>query len=329
MAGSSYTLRLDPWAPEYEGMVQLGDDLEPASVDIRVERPVWEAVRPAPGPVAARIAFVDGVRRIERRLVVIEGERSYFGLLGSYGVGAVYVDSSARVGHEMVGRVLVTGGGYKTRPFEAAVDGRLRLRFEPVTEADPDPGAPVDGLQTAMRQSEASLAERLAAEVDVVFQDGPLTYLTAAARGAVVGFVKRLLRPYLDPSAQALLPRLAVGERTPVFLIAGRDPRYSWYLRIAHGRVIESELTGIARLEAPAARGLDEARQLADLSARLLPRFASDAARDPRAPQNLYPIGGLEAQLKHRLGDPAVVRRAIEAQLHSEVTAELTAGVIA
>jgi hypothetical protein len=61
----------------------------------------------------------------------------------------------------------------------------------------------------------------------------------------------------------------------------------------------------------------------------MLPRFASDAARDPRAPQNLYPIGGLEAQLKHRLGDPAVVRRAIEAQLHSEVTAELTAGVTA
>ncbi len=321
MAGASYTLRLDPWAPEYEAMVQVGDDLEPASVDIRVERPVWEAVRPSAGTLAARIAFVDGVRRIERRLVVTESERSYFGLLGSYGVGAVSVDSAARVGHEQVGRVLVTGGGFKPRPFDAPVDGRLMLRFEPVTEPENDPATPVDGLQTAMRQSEAGLAERLSAEVDVVFQDGPLTFLTAAARGAVVGFVKRLLRNYLDPEAQALLPRLAVGERTPVFLIAGRDPRYSWYLRIAHGRAIESELTGVARLEAPAARGLDEARSLADLSARLLPRFASDAARDPRAPQNLYPIGGLEAQLKHRLGDPAVVRRAIEAQLTSEVTA--------
>jgi hypothetical protein len=50
-------------------------------------------------------------------------------------------------------------------------------------------------------------------------------------------------------------------------------------------------------------------------------RFASDATRDRRAPQNLLPIGGLEARLKHLLGDPAVVRRAIEAQLHSEVTA--------
>jgi hypothetical protein len=91
-------------------------------------------------------------------------------------------------------------------------------------------------------------------------------------------------------------------------------------VRIARGRPIESSLTGIARLEAKAARGLGEARALADLSAREMPRFASDAIRDPRAPQNLFPIGGLEARLKHLLGDAAVVRRAVEAQLHREVT---------
>ena len=321
MPTAGYTLRLDPWAPEFEGMVQVGDDLEPATVDVRVERPVWAAVRPKREPITARIAFVDGVRRIERRLIVVEGDRRFFGLLGSFGVGAVSVDSAARVGHEMTGRVLVTGGGFLAQPFETTVDGRLTLRFEPHSELENDPATPIEGLQTAMRRNEAGLAERLSAEVDVVFQDGPLTFLTAAARGAVVGFVKRLLRNYLDPQAQALLPRLEVGERTPVFLIGGRDPRYSWYVRIAYGRAIESELTGVARLEAPAARGLDEAQKLADLSARVLPRFASDSTRDPRAPQNLYPIGGLEARLKHRLGDPAVVRHAIEAQLTSEVTA--------
>jgi hypothetical protein len=172
-----------------------------------------------------------------------------------------------------------------------------------------------------MRHIEAGLAERLSAEVDVVFLDGPLTFLTASARGSVVGFVKRLLRNYLDPSAHALLPRLDVGERTPLFLIAGREPRYSWYVRIARGRPIESALTGVARLEAPARRGLAESRALADLSAREMRRFASDPMHDPRAPQNLIPIGGLEARLKHLLGDASVVRRAVEAQLHSEVTA--------
>ena len=145
---------------------------------------------------------------------------------------------------------------------------------------------------------------------------------TAAAQGPVVGFVKKLLRTYLDPAASAVLPRLGVGERTPLFLVeASRGPRYSWYLRIGQGRAIESALTGIVRLEAASTRGVDDVRELADVSARELPRFASEAARDPRAPQNLVPIGALEARLKHLLGDHAVVRRAIETQLHEEAVA--------
>ena len=321
MANGRYTLRLDPWAAEYEGSIQLPEEGEAVAVDTRVERAVWEEVRPPAGPSPRRIAFVDGVRRIEHRLLVGEKDRTVFGLLGSFGVGGVVVDGAARVGHEVTGRVAVTGGGLLLDPFEAHVNGYGPLVFEPRSEPENTPAAPVDGLQKAMRHTEAGLAERLSAEVDVVFLDGPLTFLTAAARGRVVGFVKRLLRNYLDPSAHGLLVRLGVGGRTPVFLIEGREPRYSWYLRIACGRPIESSLTGVVRLEAPASRGLEEARTLADLSAREMPRFASDAAHDPRAPQNLYPIGGLEARLKHLLGDASVVRRAVEARLHSEVTA--------
>jgi hypothetical protein len=58
-----------------------------------------------------------------------------------------------------------------------------------------------------------------------------------------------------------------------------------------------------------------------DTSARTLPRFASDPIRDPRAPQNLYPVGALEACLRHRMGDATIVRRATLARLHEEVTA--------
>jgi hypothetical protein len=325
MPEPAYKVRLDPWAAEYEGAIQIGDgEEEPAArVDIRVERAVWEAHRPAPAPAPRRIAFVDGVRRIEHRLLVEDASRTVFGLLGSYGVGAAVVDGSARVAHETVGRAAVTGGGVRLPRFEAAVsNGRAVVRFEPASEPENTPTAPVQGLQTAMRKSEAGLAERLSAETDVVFLDGPLTYLTAAAPGRVVGYVKRLLRSYLDPSAAAILPRLVAGERTPLFLVEGqREPRYSWYLRLAPGRPIQSALAGIVRLETRATPGLDAARALADLSARELPRFASDAARDPRAPQNLVPIGALEARLKHRLGDATIIRRAIEARLHQEVTA--------
>jgi len=322
MPSTGYTLRLDPWAAEYEGMIQLTEDEEPVPVDMRVESPVWTAIRPPPARGPRRIAFVDGVRRIEHRLLIGEGERTVFGLLGSFGVGAVLVDGEARVAHETIRRVAVAGGGLGIGPVEARVaDGRATVLFEPRSEPENTPVAPVEGLQKAMRQTEAGLAERLAAEVEVVFLDGPLGFLTAAARGSVVGFVKRLLRNYLDPSAHGLLPRLETGERTPLFLIPGKEPRYSWYLRIARGRPIESALTGVVRLETRAERGLEEAKRLADLSAREMPRFASDAARDPRAPQNLLPIGGLEARLKHLLGDALVVRRAVEAHLHREVTA--------
>ncbi len=320
MSSGRYALRLDPWGAEYEGSIQIGDEDEAVPVDTRVEQAGWAAIRPSPAPPPRRIGFVDGVRRVEHRLLIADADRTVFGLLGSFGVGAAVVDGKARVGHEAVGRVLVAGGGLSLDAFFAPVDGRGSLRFEPRSEPDNTPVAPVEGLQKAMRREEASLAERLSAEVEVVFLDGPLTFLTAA-RGCVVGFVKRLLRSYLDPSAHALLPRLDVGERTPLFLVPGTEPRYSWYARIARGRAIESALTGVVRLEARAARGLAESKALADLSAREMPRFASTATHDPRAPQNLFPIGGLEARLKHLLGDPAVVRRAIEARLHSEVAA--------
>ncbi len=320
MRNPAYTLRLDPWAAEYEGSIQILDGGDPAAVDTRVERAAWVAIQPPPAPSPLRMAFVDGVRRIEHRLVVEAGGRSAFGVLGSFGVGAVVVERRARVSGERIGRVAVAGGGLALEPLLVAV-GTIGLVFEPRSEPEDTPVAPVDGLQKARRQSEAELAERLSAEVDVVFQDGPLSFVTARAPGSVVGFVKRLLRNYLEPSAHALLPRLGVGERTPLFLIEGREPRYSWYQRIAFGRPIESALTGVVRLETPAARGVDEARRLADLAAREIPRFASHAARDPRAPQNLLPVGGLESRLKHLLGDAAVVRRAIEAHIHSELSA--------
>ena len=39
--------------------------------------------------------------------------------------------------------------------------------------------------------------------------------------------------------------------------------------------------------------------------------FASEPHKDARAPQNLYPIAGLERELRHRLGDQAVIYRAL------------------
>ena len=51
--------------------------------------------------------------------------------------------------------------------------------------------------------------------------------------------------------------------------------------------------------------------RLADWSAAALPRYASAAHKDARAPQNLYPIGGLERELRRRLGDSRLLYRAL------------------
>ena len=56
----------------------------------------------------------------------------------------------------------------------------------------------------------------------------------------------------------------------------------------------------------------DAAVALATRTAAVLPRFASEPHKDTRAPQNLYPIGGLERELRHRLGDQALLFRSLQ-----------------
>jgi hypothetical protein len=132
----------------------------------------------------------------------------------------------------------------------------------------------------------------------------------------MVGIVKRIFLPYLDPSRFALVGTLALGERTPLFAILdGKNDRYAWYLRVGEGRPFDHALTGIIRLEVRAAVGLDLTRTLATVSAPLLCQFASSPMRDPRAPQNLVPIGALEQELRRRMGDPVLIRRAIEKRI--------------
>ena len=65
------------------------------------------------------------------------------------------------------------------------------------------------------------------------------------------------------------------------------------------------------RCELPAAGSVVAAVERADLVSACLPRFASQAHKEPRAPQNLVPIAGLEQRLRHLLGDPFVLERAL------------------
>ena len=85
--------------------------------------------------------------------------------------------------------------------------------------------------------------------------------------------------------------------------------RHSWYLRLPVPA--GAPWAGVVRIECSAALAIDEVTRLAGLSQRCLGRFASAAYKDSRAPQNLYPIGGLERELRRRLGDPPLLYRAL------------------
>ena len=80
---------------------------------------------------------------------------------------------------------------------------------------------------------------------------------------------------------------------------------------------------GIVRCEVPAAHSIGTVTTLADASSCLLPRFASLPYWDARAPQNLVPIGALERELRHRMGDRGLVFRALRhAVMQPEVERE-------
>ena len=73
----------------------------------------------------------------------------------------------------------------------------------------------------------------------------------------------------------------------------------------------------MVRVECAADLPVAEVIRLAGLSQRCLGRFASAAYKDSRAPQNLYPIAGLERELRRRLGDPRLLYRALREAAHT------------
>jgi hypothetical protein len=314
-------LRIDPWDPEYGASVEPDPDLGPPpglALDAEVAG-AWAPIPSSPhGEGLPCCAFVDGVRRIDARLFAEEGDTEAPALAGSWAVGCARSTQPPAIDDIRVGRELVVGGGMSATAIEPLI-GTLRLTFEPRSVSGLTPLDPIQGLQNAMREAEATLAEEVlaAGDVDLVVSDGPLTYFSA---GPAVGMIKRQSRSYLDADRAKVLGRLGKGDRTPIFKLGEqRLERYSWYLRLAERRPIDGTMSGIVRLEVAAQDGLDSARLLAGFTGAVLPRFAPRTGRDPRAPQNLFPISALESALRHRLGDLALVRRALEAEIYAEV----------
>ena len=164
-----------------------------------------------------------------------------------------------------------------------------------------------NALQGAMADTEAecALLARTDPE-DLLVLDGPLSRRGQLAR--VLGMIKTHRSRYLEPDLHALVGELGPAERTPLFRLTADWPRYSWYLRLPCRP--GAPWCGVVRIECPDL-DLPDVLDLAALSQAVLPRYASVEHKDPRAPQNLYPIGGLERLLRRRLGDRLLLERAL------------------
>jgi hypothetical protein len=318
-----FQVRVDPWEADYGSETPLAplDDKpdEDIAADVELSPERWAPIRPGPVNPPERVYFVDGVRRLETRLVVRNDGRLLHGGFGSFAVGCVEVrPGRAAFGEKDLGRELILGSG-QCLPRDVAVRPNLTYAARSAKEAEPD--APLRTIQANMRRAEFRLARRLTdLEDTLVVTDGPLG---AGGKGNAVGLIKRISELYLPNGLLPVLTSLPAGTRTPLFAIRSRGrgfDRLAWFLRLAAVLPGESELHGLVRLEVAQSVGAPGARFLADLTTVLLPGFAPPRARDPRSPQNLLPIGALEQHLRHALGDQRLLRRWIQTLVAREAT---------
>ena len=296
---------VESWAPEYGIAVDATQLDEPSnSVDVTIEVPpdAWQPQSPpADTPAPSRMLFVDGVRRIDARVWYDDVGITRAGVCASVAAGAVLCTGDSAV---VVECSVVRGFFAAASPTATSITtAHGDYQYFPCS------GDTAEDIYLGIHEQMTNVEAKTAAQHDVelVIFDGPL-------RGRHdplgVGYVKTQQVQYLPDPLQPILAQLGDGQRTPLFLIGGRGfTRYSWYLRLPGPR--SQPLSGVIRCELAAAGTVAAAIERASIITALLPRYASEPHKDPRAPQNLYPIAGLERDLRHRLGDQQLLERAL------------------
>jgi hypothetical protein len=299
---------VETWSPDYGAPVDgAALDESTAVVALDVERPVdaWAPVATAAAPVDV-VLFVDGVQRIDAWVWITDDGTSRQGVCATWGAGVVRCDGRARcVGAEVRRGVLCPG-----EAVGAIVTRHGTYHPYPVPDAEGDPVAQAVGRARGDLEGRVAVAARASGGArpdDLLVVDGPLGDRRHVP--GAVGYIKSHQLSYLPADQQRVVTGLVAGERTPLFTVGNRRFRYSWYLRLP-GQATHP-WWGVVRCEASGDLGRTDAAALADRVSATLPRFASRPHNDPRAPQNLHPIAGLERELRRRLGDPALMERAL------------------
>ncbi|NUW39390.1 hypothetical protein [Nonomuraea rhodomycinica] len=303
---------VDPWDPGYaaalavENLSEMG--ATSAELVLDVERPAadWKPVTPGADASAPETLLVaDGVRRIDARVWVHDPDTPMPvpGIAASYAAGIVRCGpDGADLAAIEVNRSLISAS-----PHAPEVKTTHAV-YQPTKAADASFEELSLALQRQVTQLEVDLAVRHRARGDdLLLVDGPLRGRTHLPR--TVGYIKTHHTAYLPPPQSAVVAALTPGQRTPVFLMGTSWRRHSWYVRLP----VQSPApwAGVARCEASADLDPAQAVRLADEVTLALPPLAGVDYKDPRAPQNLVPIGGLEKLLRHHLGDARLLYRAL------------------
>lgn len=316
---------VDTWDPGFGSSTDdLDFDTSSARVTLDVELPAdqWAPIPPSEAQdLPDAIIFVDGVRRVEAQLWLDDrdADGAMKGVLpaicASYAAGAV----CCCAGSAHVVQALSRRGVFTTAAHAVSVDTTAGMYELHHTSADPNRSSAQvlsQALQGRLAQFEVIAATEArrsrdgscaSTDNDLLVIDGPLRERGSLPRA--LGYIKTHQSTYLPPELNTLVSLLGAGERTPVFRIGSRWDSHTWYLRLPARS--GSPWAGIVRVEASADLPSTSVIELANMSQAVLPEYASEEYKDNRAPQNLYPIAGLERHLKHQMGDQRLLIRAL------------------
>jgi hypothetical protein len=291
---------VEAWDSDYGAPTdaELADASQNVDVSVEVRPEDWRPLLPEVDPVDD-ILFVDGVRRVDATLWIDQPpDFPGYALAATYAAGAVRCNGAARIEVAEVERGLFTSapatdiptavGTYAVKATKGTTPEELWL-----------------GIQQRMGSLEATVTRR-AGGAELLLVDGPLSHARDVENA--VGYIKTQKVQYLPLELRQVLTTLPAGYRTPLFLTTTSWSRFSWYLRLANHA---GPAGGLVRCEIDADISAADAARIAARVSATLPRYASARHKDPRAPQNLYPIGGLERELRHRLGDKELSMRAL------------------
>ena len=296
---------VESWDPDYgTGGDAEGLDASTDVVEAGVEVPVseWAPITPPPSGEVPAMWFVDGVRRIDARIWVTDDGLVLPGSCATVAAGAVVCTP---------GRAEVVGAEVRRAVFTPPAEstGDIVTEHGVYEHHVVSTGSPEDlylGIHELMTDLETTIVPEVGPQDLIVF-DGPLR---GRRTPRAVGLIKTQHVQYLEDSLQRVVGQLEAGQRTPMFLIGSTGfARWSWYVRLPGPRT--HGWAGVIRLESAGEGTVGAAAELANTVTAALPRFASEPHKENRAPQNLYPIKGLENELRRRLGDQRLLQRAL------------------